>query len=182
MNRIIKADLYRHDGLVGIRGFVIGWFYPGFRYTYLFRKCQQHKKYTLRGIIYRILKRKYRFKYGYEIDLGAHIGEGFYLSDHCGTVVIAPAKIGKYCNIAHCVTIGRSNKNGIIGIPTIGDFVWIGTGSVIVGDITIGNRVLIAPNSYVNFDIPDDSLVIGNPAVIIKKENPTKNYIHNILN
>jgi serine O-acetyltransferase len=181
VNRIIKADLYRHDGLVGIKGFIIGWYYPGFRYTYLFRKCQQHKKYTFKGIIYRILKRKYRFKYGYEIDTCAQIGEGFYLSDHCGTVVIGPIKIGKNCNIAHSVTIGRTNKDGKIGHTTIEDNVWIGTGSVLVGNITIGKNVLIAPNSYVNKDIPENSLVIGNPAVIFKKENPTKYYIRNIL-
>jgi serine O-acetyltransferase len=181
LNRIIKADLYRHNGLVGIKGLIVGWFFPGFRYTYLFRKCQQHQKNPLRGIFYRILKRKYRFKYGYEIDPDAQIGEGFYLSDHCGNVVIGPIKMGKNCNIAHSVTIGRSNKDGKIGIATIEDNVWIGTGSVLVGNIHIGNNVLIAPNSYVNIDIPDNSLVIGNPAVIFKKENPTKNYINYIL-
>jgi serine O-acetyltransferase len=181
VNKIIKADLYRHDGLIGIKGFLIGWFYPGFRYTFLFRKAQQHKKYSLMGIFYRILKRRYRFKYGYEIDLGAQIGEGFYLSDHCGTVIIGPIKMGKNCNIAHSVTIGRTIKDGKIGHATLKDNVWIGTGSVLVGSITIGNNVLIAPNSYVNIDIPDNSLVIGNPAVIHKRENPSKSYINNIL-
>lgn len=181
MHRIIKADLYRHNGLTGLKGFIIGWFFPGFRYTFLFRKVQQYKKYSIRGVFYRLLKRKYRFKYGYEIDANAQIGEGFYLSDHCGTVVIGPIKMGKNCNVAHTVTIGRAKKDGKIGHATIEDNVWIGTGSVLVGDIHIGNNVLIAPNSYVNIDVPDNSLVIGNPAVVIKKENPTKQYINNIL-
>ena len=131
---------------------------------------------------YKMLKRRYRFKYGFEISANAQIGEGFYLSDHCGPVVIGPVKIGKYCNICHCVTIGRAYKDGKIGRPTIDDYVWIGTGSVLVGNISIGKNVLIAPNTFVNFNVPDNSLVIGNPAKIIQRDNPTKYYINNILN
>lgn len=131
--------------------------------------------------IYKMLKRRCRFKYGFEISANAQIGEGFYLSDHCGPVVIGPVKIGKYCNICHCVTIGRAYKSGKIGRPTIDDYVWIGTGSVLVGNISIGKNVLIAPNTFVNFNVPDNSLVIGNPAKIIQRDNPTKYYINNIL-
>ena len=181
LNRIIKADLYRHEGLKGIKGFFKGWYRPGFRYTYLFRKTVQYKKNPLMRTFYKMLKRRYRFKYGFEISANAQIGEGFYLSDHCGPVVIGPVKIGKYCNICHCVTIGRAYKDGKIGRPTIDDYVWIGTGSVLVGNINIGKYVLIAPNTFVNFNVPDNSLVIGNPAKVIKRDNPTKYYINNIL-
>jgi serine O-acetyltransferase len=79
------------------------------------------------------------------------------------------------------VTIGRAYKDGKIGRPTIDDYVWIGTGSVLVGNISIGKNVLIAPNTFVNFNVPDNSLVIGNPAKIIQRDNPTKYYINNIL-
>ena len=44
--------------------------------------------------------------------------------------------------------------------------------------IIIGNDVLIAPNTFVNFDVPDHSIVIGSPGKIIAKENPTKDYIN----
>ena len=90
--------------------------------------------------------------------------------------------IGKNCNIAHNTTIGEVSNGKLKGYPTIGDYVWIGTGSVIVGNITIGNNVLIAPNAFVNINVPDDSLVLGNPARIIEKNNPTEGYINNILN
>jgi serine O-acetyltransferase len=181
LDKTIKADLYRHEGLTGVKGFIIGWFLPGFRYTYLFRKVVQHRKSFLKMIFFRVLKRRYRFKYGYEISHDAQIGEGFFLSPHCGPVIIGPIKIGKNCNIAHSVTIGRSYRGGKLGRPTIGDRVWIGTGSVIVGEITIGSDVMIAPNAFVNFDVPDNSLVIGNPGKIIRKENPTKYYINDII-
>lgn len=48
---------------------------------------------------------------------------------------------------------------------------------MIVGKITIGSNTLIAPNSYVNFDVPDNSIVLGNPAKIINNDNATKDYI-----
>jgi serine O-acetyltransferase len=140
MNRIIKADLYRHNGLKGKSGFLKGWFEPGFRYTFLYRKTVQHKKRSIKGLFYRILKRRYKYKYGYDISSEAQIGEGFYLSDHCGPLIIGPIKIGKYCNISHNVTIGRSFRGGKIGRPTIDEYVWIGTGAVLVGDIKIGRK------------------------------------------
>lgn len=182
MDKTIIADLYRYEGLAGIRGFIKGWFLPGFRYTFLMRMSSKHGKYSLCGLFYRILKRRYRFKYGFEINPKAQIGEGFYLTTHCGPVVIGPVKIGKNCNVAHLVTIGRAYSHGEAGRPSIDDYVWIGAGSVIVGNIKIGRNVLIAPNSFVNFDIPDNSLVIGNPGKIIKKENPTQHYIKYVLN
>lgn len=178
MNRVISADLYRHGGLKGINGFVKAWFYPGFRYTFLFRKASQTKESTIPGIFYRLLLRRYRFKYGFEINSHAQIGEGFYLTSHCSPVVIGPIKIGKNCNVGHSVTIGRSRAGKRIGGPTLEDQVWIGTGAVIVGRINIGTNVLIAPNAFVNFDVPDNSLVIGNPGKIVSKESPTKDYIN----
>jgi serine O-acetyltransferase len=182
MNKTIRADLFRHDGLAGARGFLKGWFRSGFRYTFVFRKAVQYKNSSpLRFLFFRVLRRRYRFKYGYEISLGAQIGDGFYLSDHCGPVIIGPVKIGKNCNVSHSVTIGRSYRGGQIGRPTIGDRVWIGVGSVVVGKIEIGTNVMIAPNSFVNFDVPDNSLVIGNPAKIIKKDDPTRHYINNVV-
>ena len=58
---------------------------------------------------------------------------------------------------------------------------WIGTGAVIVGKIRIGDDVLIAPNSYVNVDVPSHSIVVGNPATIHHRENATQGYIENII-
>jgi serine O-acetyltransferase len=182
IQKIIKADLFRHEGLSGFGGLLKGWFKPGFRYTLLFRLVGSKNKYSPVIFFLRLLKRRYRLKYGFEIDLNAEIGEGFYLSDHCGPVIIGPVKMGKYCNVAHGVTIGRSYKNGVIGRPTLGDRVWIGTGAVIVGKINIGSNVLIAPNSFLNTDVPDNSVVIGNPAKIISKSNPTQFYVNYVLN
>lgn len=64
------------------------------------------------------------------------------------------------------------------GTPVIGDEVWIGINSTIVGNVKIGNDVLISLNSFVNCDIPDHSIVFGNPCIIKHRENATKNYIN----
>jgi serine O-acetyltransferase len=181
MDRAIKADLYRYGGLTGIKGFIKGWLScHGFRYTFFYRKVEKYRRTTIKGICYRILKRLFIYR-GFHISQGAELGEGFYFN-HRGTVIIGPVKIGKNCCVGHNVVIGRAYKNGVLGRPTLGDNVWIGTGSVLVGEIKIGNNVLIAPLTFVNFDVPDNSIVIGSPGKITRKENPTKYYITNVLN
>jgi len=179
MNAIIRADLYRYGGLKGTKGFIKGWFKPGFRYTFLLRKIIQHRKFTVRGMYFRILRRLFAYK-EYQISPQALIGEGFYLY-HRGTVFIGPVMIGRNCCVSHNVTIGRAYKNGQIGRPTIGDNVWIGPGAVVVGKINIGNNVFIAPNSVVNTDVPDNAMVAGYPARYIIKEDPIKDWVNDIL-
>ena len=79
------------------------------------------------------------------------------------------------------ITIGVELRGKRKGAPTIGNRVWIGPNATIVGKIKVGNDVLIGANSYVNFDVPDHSIVIGNPGKIISKENATEDYIVNII-
>ena len=105
-------------------------------------------------------------------------GPGLYLG-HLGRIIIHPdVKMGRNVNLATGITIGQANRGKNKGVPVIGDDVWIGTNAVIVGGITVGNDVLIAPGAYVNTDIPDHSVVIGNPAVIHSSEHATKAYIN----
>lgn len=73
--------------------------------------------------------------------------------------------------------LGQIDFGAKAGVPRIGDNVFLGTNSIVVGKIKIGNDVLIAPGAYVNFDVPDHSIVIGNPGKIIAKENATRGYI-----
>ena len=109
------------------------------------------------------------------------IGKGFYIG-HFGQIIINPkAIIGENCCVAAGVTIGQENRGKRKGTPIIGNRVWIGTNAVIVGRVSIGNEVLIAPNAFVNFDVPDRSVVIGNPAKIVRKENAIESYISNCI-
>jgi serine O-acetyltransferase len=181
INKIIAADLYRYLGKSGTKAFIQAFFIPGFRFIFFHRKASFSKKYSFSGIFYRLLLRRYSYKYGFQIPTSTQIGEGFLIS-HFGSIVINEnTRIGKNCNITHGVTIGRTNRGKLKGSPVLGDKVWIGANVVIVGKITIGTNVLIAPNSFVNFNVPDNSLVIGNPALILSKENATEGYIGAIL-
>lgn len=134
-----------------------------------------------------ILKRNYiklLFKIFKKINLielseKVKIGEGLYIG-HPYMITINPnVIIGKNCNIHKGVTIGQENRGARKGTPTIGNDVWIGINATIVGNINIGNDVLIAPNTYVNKDIPSHSVVFGNPCQIKFRENATENYINN---
>lgn len=113
-----------------------------------------------------------------EISTSTKIGGGLYIG-HPYCITINPhTVIGKNVNIHKGVTIGQENRGKRKGAPTIGDEVWIGVNATIVGNITIGNDVLIAPNTYVNSDIPSHSIVYGNPCLIKYKENATLGYIN----
>ncbi|MBE7639217.1 hypothetical protein GUB10_02630 [Salegentibacter sp. BLCTC] len=65
-----------------------------------------------------------------------------------------------------------------MAFPAILNQVYIGVNSVIVGNIKIGNNVLIASLTFVNFDVPDNAFVLGNPAKIISYSG-NKGYIKN---
>lgn len=152
----------------------------GLQFLFYYRKYYDTnnkllKKY-LRYKLNRLAKKNF-----IQIPYKCTIGKGFYIG-HNGPVIINPnVVIGDNCNIAVGVTIGQENRETRKGAPTIGNNVWIGTNAVIVGKIKIGNDVLIAPNSYINFDVSDHSIVIGNPGKIIKKQNATDEYINRTI-
>jgi serine O-acetyltransferase len=113
---------------------------------------------------------------GIQIPSETTIGRGFRIA-HFGHIVINPAAvIGKNFNISHGATIGNA-EGRLKGTPVIGDNVSIQTNAVVIGSITIGNDVLIAPNAFVNFDVPDGAIVLGNPGKIIPQEKASSKYI-----
>src|SRR5690606_23018706 len=138
-------------------------FDPGLKFLYWFRKAQNSSDKSPLGIFYRIILRRYQIKYGFQISAKTQVDGGWYLG-HWGTVVVTPhVKIGTNCQPAPGVTIGQTKPGDNAGVPQIGNHVWIGSNAVIVGGITIGNNVLLAPHSFVNHNIEDDSIVFGHP-------------------
>lgn len=175
---IFSADKKRYGG--GKKLFLF--WSKEIKYTYALRKCQYYKnKKWLRPLylFWTIYKRRLAYQTHFQIPDTVTIGPGFYIG-HFGRVIInGSAVLGKNINISTGCTIGGENRGERKGAPVIDDNVWIGTNAVIVGHIHIESDVMIAPNSFVNFDVPKHSIVIGNPAKIIHKENATEGYINN---
>lgn len=182
MPSLFQYDLYRIYGRVRVSVIDRLRFSAEIKYIYYFRQCQYWDgKSRLIWAYYRFRLARNSNKSHIQIPWMTKIGRGFYIS-HTGRVIINPrAIIGENCNIATGVTIGMENRGTRKGSPIIGNKVWIGTNAVIVGNITIGDDVLIAPNAYVNFEVPSHSIVVGNPSRIIHRNNATEGYINRIV-
>ena len=182
----IRADLFRYHGAAGGRAWMVEYFRtPGFRYTFYLRKVAYYRRHRwtfglLPYLYNRLWLNHYRFRYGFEISPTTVIGPGLYLG-HFGGVVISPyAVLGSNINIAQGVTIGAASRGARRGAPTLGDRVWVGANAVIVGRVTIGDDALIAPGAYVNFDVPEKSIVIGNPGQIVSHSG-SGGYVNHVL-
>jgi serine O-acetyltransferase len=93
-------------------------------------------------------------------------------------VVHGDTVIGDNCNFISWGYDRNKYHGSKKGIPTIGNNVFNGPGAVIVGKVKIGNNVTLGANTFVNFDVPDNTTVVNNGSVIIDK-NLTDYYIHN---
>ena len=106
--------------------------------------------------------------YNSKVPYTAVIGQGTKLGyGGMGVVIHSKSKIGSNCSIAQQVTIGGGNSR-FPGIPTIGDNVRINKGAIVFGGITIGNNVEIGANAVVNKPVPDNAIVAGVPATILR--------------
>ena len=91
-----------------------------------------------------------------------------------GVVVHSRAVIGKDCMIGQNVTIG--GKSGWYEVPIIGDNVEISAGARVIGPVRVGNNVIIGANAVVVKDVPDNCIVAGIPAKIIKSNICLEDY------
>lgn len=142
----------------------------------LYRKYQSNYG-SLMGRYYKLRLQFLENKTGIHFEGNSNIGKGLIIG-HWGRIVFnGSVKFGDNIFVTHGVTIGRDIRGKRKGVPTFGSNVCIRANSTVVGSINIGNDVLIAPNTFVNFDVPDHSIVIGNPAKIIHRENATEGHI-----
>jgi serine O-acetyltransferase len=177
MNKQIYDDLYRYVGKQTgyFYLFRLFFFTPSYRYVYLFRRTKTAST-LITQLFWKFLLRRCMLNTGIQIPPSTKIGKGLRIV-HFGHIIVNPfAEIGNNFNIFPGVTIGGAEGKKK-GFPKIGNNVCLLTNSVVVGGISIGDNVVIAPNSFVNFDVPNDSIVIGNPAKILQSDNPSKKYI-----
>ncbi|WP_067843936.1 sugar O-acetyltransferase [Amphibacillus sediminis] len=117
----------------------------------------------------------FRVDYGFNI----HVGENFFANFDCTILDVCEVRIGDNCMLGPGVQIYTAthpldpterNSGVEYGKPiTIGDNVWLGGSAIINPGITVGNNVVVASGSVVTKDIPDQVVVGGNPARILKR-------------
>ncbi len=113
------------------------------------------------------IHRRSALRSGLEI-LTPRLGGGV-IMPHWGRIVLNAEEIGENLYVFHNVTIGHEYRTGR---PRIGKNVFLGTGAIVLGAISIGDNVIIGAGSLVNTDIPSNSLAAGNPAKIIRAIEP----------
>ena len=140
--------------------------YPEFRSLIYYRFKRKNR-------IIRILVKAFSFLYAPQKSLFIHtknIGKGFFI-EHGFSTIISAESLGMNFHINQNCTIGWSNA----GAPRIGDNVKVHCNSVIIGNINIGDNTTIGAGAVVTKTIPDNCVVVGNPARIINQDGKKVN-------
>ena len=108
--------------------------------------------------------------YSFKIFKSTKIKGGLVCYHPYGTVINARS-IGENFTFRNGLTVGNKYDNNEF-IPVIGDNVEVGANAIIIGDIRIGNNVTIGAGSVVVKDVPDNAIVAGNPARVLRIKSP----------
>ena len=118
----------------------------------------------------RLISQVARFLTGIEIHPGAKIGRRFFIDHGMGVVIGETTIIGDDVLIYQGVTLGGTGKEQGKHHPTLGNFVTIGAGAKVLGNITIGNYSTIGAGSVVISDVDEHCTVVGVPGRIVKQK------------
>ncbi|MFZ4641674.1 MAG: serine O-acetyltransferase [Nodosilinea sp.] len=125
------------------------------------------------SILYQMLFRKVRNTYGIELPYTVQMGRRV-IFEHQGDIVIhGDCVIGNDCIIRQGVTLGLRHLDRLADAPRLGDRVNVGAGAKLFGKIQIGDDVNIGANAVVLEDVPAAVTVVGIPARVVKKSQPS---------
>ncbi|MBE5878050.1 MAG: serine acetyltransferase [Lachnospiraceae bacterium] len=135
-----------------------------YRHALLLRKAEyttNNRKLSRYWYLIRLLRIQTR--YGISIPLNV-LDEGFEIV-HLGSVIInANAKVGKYARLHPGVCIGANHDKA----PHIGDYVYIGPGAKIFGDITLASHIQVGANAVVTKSCDMENVILaGVPAKVV---------------
>lgn len=148
-------------------------FEPGFKYVFWLRITRffwkKKSQYILLYVIARIILKHYAYKYSFDISYKAAILPGFAIG-HWGYIVIqADTIIGSNCFVRPGVVMGqRSVYEG--GSQIVGDNVEFGAGAKLIGNIRVGNNVIIGANAVVTHNVDSNCKVAGVPAKVLNRK------------
>jgi serine O-acetyltransferase len=110
---------------------------------------------------------------GINLQASNNVGRGFIVHNFSGIFILSDS-IGENFTVNQGVTVGNVRGSG--ALPQIGNNVYLGPGCKVLGNIKIGDNTVVAANSVVLSDVPENSTVIGIPARVIAR-NTTSEYL-----
>ena len=116
--------------------------------------------------LYKLMAKACQWFCGMDLPYTVVVGRRVKL-EHFGAMILVARRIGDDVILRQNTTIGIARKDITEGRPTIGDRVDVGTGAVLIGDITIGADTVIGANTLVNKDLPAGVVAVGAPARIL---------------
>ena len=167
-----------HSRLNPIRGGMIRHmlFHPTFKLVFWFRFVSylcSSRNFFLRifGRLFYLRLKWHELRTGIQLPVGAKIAGGLVFPHYSCIVINGAATIGKNCTILQGVTIGGDEN---YDVPKIGDNCVFAAGAKVIGNVVIGNNVLIGAGAVVTKDIPDYAVAVGVPAKVISYDGKTK--------
>lgn len=148
-------------------------FTPGFKYTFNHRLCYflYQNRYLLYPlfILQLLYMKQLTYQVGIQLSWKVPLPRNFVIA-HFGGITFFPRACGHHLYLRQGVTVGATRGAGLH--PSIGNYVTFGANSIAIGAISIGNNVIIGAGSVVTHDVPDNCVVAGVPAKIIKQLPP----------
>ena len=173
--RLLYLD-YRRYRATGHSAMATLFLTQGFWASVVYRACHAFVDWLPGGVLRgaaktlaAILQKIVEIVTGICLPRDAQIGGGLYLPSF-GAIILARGSIGENCTIEQNVTLGIAGRGEERGLPTIGNRVFIGAGSMIVGKITIGDDAYIFPGSVVTRSVPPRAVVMGYPARLVSHD------------
>jgi serine O-acetyltransferase len=143
--------------------------YPGLRAVWWHRLTHRLHR-AGRTWLARYISQRVRRSTGVEIHPGATIGDRFFIDHGMGVVIGETTIIGDDVTLYQGVTLGGTGKEHGKRHPTIEDFVVVGVGATVLGDITIGRGSRVGAGAVVIADVPPNSTVVGVPGRVVMRE------------
>ena len=106
-----------------------------------------------------LVQHKQKLRLGKETDIGAFT----YINAKNGVIIGDDVQIGSHCSIYSISTIDKKE-----GRVVLGKNCRIGSHSLIMPGVTVGENAIIGAFSFVNKDVPANTLAYGIPVKIIK--------------
>ena len=121
----------------------------------------------LAWVLQACLEMAIRIVTGIRLDVEARIEPGLYICHH-GSIYVGPGvHLGRNCSLSQMVYLAAAGPDG--AAPRIGERVYLGPGSKVLGGVRIGDGAAIGANAVVLNDVPANGVMAGVPARLVKR-------------